>query len=306
MVDTITKTVKPGGDYTSLAAFESGEQRVLTAADEIARALCGNFVDTDSKIDGWTTDATRHVIVEAEHAHGSNGRLTENAYRVISAGAAIVDNRVDYTRFIGIQSRATASNGRAFYNATGDNALYQDCIGEADAPALTCFQSAGGSTFMTNCVAYAPVAKGTIITTGGNLTAYSCINIGSFDEQTGALVAVNCYAAGRGDPAFDAGVAQSANASDDNTGSSLPNTPLDDTTFRNVSGFDFSPAAGSPLLDFGNDTSGNPFPLDFTDDILQEARVGWSIGAWESKVPILVGRVDEKTLTCNLVDARTI
>jgi len=56
-----TKTIKSsGGDYTSLTAWEAGEQADLVALDRVAVAECYDFESVESpiSINGWTTDVT--------------------------------------------------------------------------------------------------------------------------------------------------------------------------------------------------------------------------------------------------------
>lgn len=68
MPTTVTRTVAPtGADYTSLALFEAGEQRDLVLADEIARVLCSEFVDTTAAdFNGWTTSNTQKLQIDGE------------------------------------------------------------------------------------------------------------------------------------------------------------------------------------------------------------------------------------------------
>jgi PKD repeat protein len=295
---TVTKTVGPGKDYTSLIAFDAGEQRNLTTVDEIARALCANFEDTTKVlIDGWTTDEARHIIVEAEDDHLSRGQITTNAYRLVISGfGTAIDNRERSTRFIGIQAKISTA---AFLQVTAlsnqlTGVLWDRCVGEigttthSDSTVFRQGNNAGIAT-MRNCFAYRPNAGRAAWCFDDTLRIYSCTLIGSVIESGIAptIICKNCYAAGRGSDAYGTGVnVAETNASDDATGNvGLRNIALDDTTFNNVAARDFRLAIGSPLLDIGNDTSDEPFPLDFTEDILQVTRVGWSVGAYEEFVP---------------------
>jgi len=72
--------------YTSLSAWEAGEQRDLTATDEIAVArIEGVWTNPDTTavtIDGWTTDATRYIRIYTtlEARHG--GVWSDAKYRL--------------------------------------------------------------------------------------------------------------------------------------------------------------------------------------------------------------------------------
>jgi hypothetical protein len=122
MATTVTKTVKSsGGDYTSLSAWEAGEQGNLVALDEIRQAECYAFSDTTAvDINGWTTDATRYARVFA--ASGAEAKLpynTSTAYRLEPAdGVNPLSINEQYVRSERIQIRLTHSAGgirRAIY-----------------------------------------------------------------------------------------------------------------------------------------------------------------------------------------------
>lgn len=86
MPKTVIKTVKSSlGDYSSLSAFESGERRDLTSADEIAAAECYAFPDTTGVTfasANWTTDSTRYVRIYTPLSERHRGRWSTGAYRL--------------------------------------------------------------------------------------------------------------------------------------------------------------------------------------------------------------------------------
>jgi hypothetical protein len=90
MATVVTRTIRPsGGDYTSIESWQAGEQRDLVAANEIARAECGSFTDPaiGFSLLGWTTDGTRHVIIEAAPEARHNGVWdAPNRYRLHMTG----------------------------------------------------------------------------------------------------------------------------------------------------------------------------------------------------------------------------
>lgn len=67
MATNIIKTVMAiGGDYTSLAAWEAGEQRDLVTLNQIASAECYGMIDSTSvTINGWTTGTANYVNIYA-------------------------------------------------------------------------------------------------------------------------------------------------------------------------------------------------------------------------------------------------
>ena len=75
------KTIMPGGggDYTSLNAWETGEQADLVAADRIAVAevYSGGNAMTNAEINittGWTMDSTRYAEIRAAVGEGHSGQ----------------------------------------------------------------------------------------------------------------------------------------------------------------------------------------------------------------------------------------
>jgi len=108
-----TRTVKTsGGDYTSLAGWEAGEQGNLVTLDEIRQAECYAMLDLSVPVfAGWTTDATRyiHVIVPASNRH--LGKPDSTSYRLASDSFSwAADVQVPNVIFEGLQV-LTGSNG---------------------------------------------------------------------------------------------------------------------------------------------------------------------------------------------------
>jgi hypothetical protein len=78
-----TRTIKTaGGDYTSLAGWEAGEEGNLVTLDEIRRASIFAYTETTYlELAGWTTDNTRYpeLIVDPTARH--TGKFTTGAFR---------------------------------------------------------------------------------------------------------------------------------------------------------------------------------------------------------------------------------
>jgi len=145
MATTITKTIREdgSGDYTTAAAWEAAEQTDLVAADEIARGLIQqSWVSAEGEfaIQGWTTDATRFVVLEAEGAARHNGLFTSTAHRFLVVGNPVGFSTVrveqGHVRLIGLQAtlqNVTAGSKTAFVNIfTGDFVRFISCIGIVD------------------------------------------------------------------------------------------------------------------------------------------------------------------------------
>ncbi len=112
MPTTITKTIKTsGGDYTSLSAWEAGQQADIVAADQIQQAECYALVDTtEFTIDGWTTDATRYIRIFAATGEGHSGYWDTAKFLFRSSGVLGVNIEENFVRFEGLQFEHTDAN----------------------------------------------------------------------------------------------------------------------------------------------------------------------------------------------------
>lgn len=128
MPTTVNKTVKSsGGDYTSVSAWEAGQQAVaadIVAADQIQQAECFAFQDTtNATLAGWTTDATRYLRVYA-HA-GAEAQMpynTSTSYRLeTTTGSSALAIQQGYTRIERIQVKVTAPGFAGGRNAVEFN-----------------------------------------------------------------------------------------------------------------------------------------------------------------------------------------
>ncbi len=121
-----TRTVKPsGGDYTSLSAWEAGEQADIVSLDEIRQAECYSMSDTTAiTIDGWTTDATRYIRIYTPSAERHDGKYNTSKYRIEVTNTRLVDCLEDFVRFEGVQFLVTTNAGaqgiRTIVNATNE------------------------------------------------------------------------------------------------------------------------------------------------------------------------------------------
>ena len=155
MATTIVRTVKAagqGGDYTSLSAWEAGEQAVrsnLVARDEVAAAECYGFEDPNlAVLSGWTTDQTRNLLVYPHESARHSGVFTTSGYRLTGgqAGDIRLNAGVPYTTIYGIQvayGHISASSG----SVTFDSCLAH--LGAIDTPV-----NAQSGVVFRNCIAY--------------------------------------------------------------------------------------------------------------------------------------------------------
>jgi hypothetical protein len=117
MSTIVSRTVGPGGDYTTLSAFEAGEQRDLVTLNEVSQARCLNFADTSlCTWAGWATDATRHILVEAANDHG--GAWNTSSYRRTGTSITAIESVGEdalVIRWRGIQWQNSNAGGNSGY-----------------------------------------------------------------------------------------------------------------------------------------------------------------------------------------------
>ena len=124
----------PGTDYTSLSAWEAGEQKDLVTADEIAVAECrcsSSSADTVAcEMGGWTTDSTRYVKIWTTPAGGYRhaGKWGSTKYRLVGATTRLFLYSCNYIEVIGLQFDLTAPSSSWLLIVSAANATIDKCI----------------------------------------------------------------------------------------------------------------------------------------------------------------------------------
>lgn len=287
------RTIAPsGGDYTTVAAWEAGEQADIVAADEYrVGEISGDWssgADTTAvTILGWTTDATRYIELRAVGSARHAGKWTASAHRLECGDASSLLISENFVRVIGLQAKvssASSTSRQAFsvsaIDAGGSGILFAGCLAWGDVSENSGTNTAGfrisdgdATTAIRNCIAWDWVGSGG--TTGAgfvcagavltltNCTAYGC-RIG-YNRATGTCAARNCGSAAHTSGGFSGTISQTTNSS---------TTP----TFVDAANDDFHLASGDTTWrDAGTDYSAT-----FTDDVDGATRAGsWDIGADE-------------------------
>jgi len=111
MATEVIKTIKPsGGDYTSLSAWEAGEQRDLVTADEIAVAECYAMADTTAVVlDGWTTSSTQYIKIYTPPSERHDGKWNTSKYYLRVNSQQVIAIAEQYVVIDGIQAEVTES-----------------------------------------------------------------------------------------------------------------------------------------------------------------------------------------------------
>jgi hypothetical protein len=299
-----TRTVKSaGGDYSSLSAWEAGEQANLTGAGP-AVAECYAFADTANVVvNGWTTTAADYVQIVAAAGEGHAGVWDAGKY-TLSVGAvttiALTVNE-DFVRVEGIQiehTHATSASRRPGVSVSGTAAAASSDVrldrllirnaGQGGVATSGNVSVGSGKVTLRNCVLYGGQSNGlySLFTTNApTVNADNCTFAGNAshgaNRNNGTVTLRNCYAG--------------ANVTDDYTGTITRTTCAHSTatvfagstasvahstaTFVSVTGGseDYHLVTGSALVDAGTDLSG-----DFTVDVDGATRSApWDIGADE-------------------------
>lgn len=283
-----SRTVKSsGGDYSSLSAWEAGEQANIVVADEIRRAVCDPFTDTTAVVvDGWTTDATRYAeVIPASGAEAGMPWRTSGAYILAVGGASqALHIYSTYFRLGRIQVDQTGTGPGVRMEATAANQIFADGTYARTASSSSPWQLEGGA-ICRNCVGKNGFAVFRLHTGGGycdNCTAIAGSSVGFYTTATssGTCRVRNClgYDSPTGDFYSD-GVALtgSNNASKDATAPGSGSVTSIADPFVNYASGDYHLAAATSPVNAGTSLSG-----DFSTDFDGVTRSGtWDIGADE-------------------------
>lgn len=301
-----TVTVKPsGGDYSSLAAAEAGEQGDLVSLDRQLDIECYAMSDTTPvTFDGWTTDATRYVRVFTPASERHDGKWNTSKYRLEITADLVISCFVNHIRFEGLQLLVTSTVagmvGLRIQASGSSDIRVSNCIiraalsGSGAANGVMVFSS-NSTVRLKNCLIYDidPANNiGMYVDNSAavyvyNLTFHNC----NYGIQTfGPLIAKNCLFKSVTNPAsgtFAAGT--DYNATDGASigytvtgGGNTHDRTSQTFTFINEASDDFHLASGDAgAKDFGVDLSADS-NLAFSDDIDGATRSGsWDIGADE-------------------------
>ena len=315
MTTTIIKTVKPsGGDYTSLANWETGQQANIVAADQVQECDCYSMVDTAAvSLTGWTTDATHYLLIkgaDSDKTTSNTGVYSTSRYRLevsdaVNISATDVFVRFDYLQF---KLTVTTASTEALFLSTdslGSCIFYvSNCVFNLQGTSTNganamVSNSTKNTVYMWNCLAYNPstatYASSNAATiqcgAGGTISIYSCTIIGgykAFYTEGAAVTIKNCYGAiiATGATAYatsGGSFTMTTCASSDTSGSAgLQSIARNTTNFKNVTNGseDYHLAGtGSALYHAGTNTSGDAAPLNFTTDIDGNSRgTTWDVG----------------------------
>jgi hypothetical protein len=285
---TCTVGVGGGYNYASLSAAEAANFGAggadLVALDKYVVVDCypGTGPDTAAcSVDGFTTDATRNITIQAAIGYRHSGVWSDNVYTMASQ-LNCLSVLVAYTKVFGIQFDVYAGRGGLGLSASYCTGRY--LIARAKTNAAYGLTVAGATTVGSSyecCISYgfnSSTDSGgfSFYTPGGlnygrNLTAYDCGK--GYRVSSGAPLFTNCIAVNCTSVCFAAANASSSyNVSTDATAPGTNYTRNATVTFKDA-------AAKDLHIESGNAFSGIDLSAYFTTDIDEQTITTWSAGA---------------------------
>lgn len=174
MATEVVKIVDPdngsGTNYTSLSAWEAGEQKDLVSADEIAVAKCrctnGTADSTNTDISGWTTDSTRYCKIWCDPSDtGGDGRSGSYAHLGVWPSSGKIYRftaRLRYYNHIVVENIAIKAsigvNGGCIEKSAETPSVFRRCYIENTYTGAAYFNTNDGSDYFFNSI---------LITVGG-------------------------------------------------------------------------------------------------------------------------------------------
>ena len=290
MADTVKTIKSSGGDYSSLAGWEAGQQKTISAGDrELAEYY--SFDDTTfCTIDGWTTVETGYILVYTPASERHDGKW--NVAKARNTGGIIISE--EYVRLDGLQFDTGASRSIIISVSAGTGEIRISNLFSTNTFRSIDIYSVGALTIKVwNAVLYVSGGGqyGAILLNDADATLY-CYNVTAyhaggylaFYQTAGSMNLVNCLGVSGIAQAFYGTMASVTYcASNDATAddwSGAGNRINQTFTFVDSANGDFHLAStDAGARDYGVSDPGSGL---FSDDIDGVARSGsWDIGADE-------------------------
>ena len=303
---TVIKTVKPGGggDYTSLAAWNTGEATNLVSAGDIheCHVYGGGNAGTVVLSTSWTTDASNYIVIKGAVGHRHEGVLDrDKAYVESYAGGPLIDIasrtacRVDGLQFV---MGPTSSYASCVRTISGIDFYMSNCLckGVAGNGVTGVNPQASGSSptiYIWNNIFYDFLA-GNAFTAGVrtqsataayiyNNTFVNCVY--GIRADSGSPVAINNVFQ-NAPTTLTFGASSATNLTSSSSGPSGTDIVSTTLTFRDAANDDYRLAnADTAAADVGTDLTSDTY-IPFSTDALGYGRVSgasWDVGAFTWK-----------------------
>lgn len=298
---TITHEIRPagGGDFTSLSAWESDQDRDLPGIHESARALCfgGNLGIVT--LDGWFTASGNRIIIEGDDSAAHSGvASTDSSIAHINGGtSACIDNRESNVDIKKLSLQGTGAAANVFNFGATEGRINLDRIVSQGRSSPIQFSSCASGNTVRNSIIH-DAARGLEATGAGvhvlvqNSTihggadgCFGTFNSAVIEENNNYLTAGanTIYQNNSGGSTLKGARTATSNTEADTV--ALRNIAFDDTNFQGTSRSpkDLLIRDDSALIAQGADLSG----LGVTYDIQGDNRVGgdYDIGA-DQRFPV--------------------
>jgi len=295
---TMCEAGSPTCDYSSISAFEAGEQADLIGNGKAELNITGNWDSNDTTtvgIDGWTCDDTNYVEIYVDKAYRHQGNFTDNVYALVPSATRGLFSREQHTVINGLQIVAPAGEGVYFLEAT--NHTVKNCYLENRGVRIAGFLSYGYVNVYNNII-HADVSDRSILIDDAETTAYvysntiySGVSVGIYASSGVTYAKNNIVEATSNYDYYGNGFHSDSDynvAEDTTTTGGSNDKPSTTCTFTNEAGLDFHlDTSDTNCKDSGMDLSADE-NLSFSDDIDGDSRTGtWDIGADE--IPEVVG-----------------
>ena len=303
----VTHTIREdgSGSYTNLAQWEAAQQRDLVSADEIEMAVIeGTWNNPDTTaltISGWTTDATRYIVITNSTSKHDGKRYgsASSAYRLQTTNAAVCTINEEFVRIYGLQiSVQSATSLLPIFG--GDTLDYDNSIivGDCIISGTSAGASGAGvgfyfSDYDVNLTVYNTLCHGLTNTAGtdgrfvraiGRTHLYNCTGVANAYDYwftDGTAVATNCVSQDSVNDGFHASFTGDYNCSDissDAPGSNSVNGYEIPFVSETAGSQDFHLSiSATSVIGAGIDS---PTSL-YSTDIDGQTRSDWDIGADE-------------------------
>jgi len=193
MATTVVKTIKSGGDYTTLQTHEDASPANLVTADQIWQGQAsGTFTVAGALlvVAGSTVDSTRYyeLTTEAGAAYNDNANVQTNRFAFVAAnGCSITDTssytipitiNQEYCRLSNLQVSATGTSGSSYsiYSqlASGSaNLLIDRCIIE-NFRSSAAFLFGSNEIIRNSLIVQRGSGRGSIASIQNGAQAYNC------------------------------------------------------------------------------------------------------------------------------------
>lgn len=302
---TVTTYVDPDGtgDYTSLNAWEAGEQTDLVTDGDSHVVKCfsseGTADTTAVTIAGWITGPSNKLTIQADTGHETGTEWDSTIYRLAAnySSDALLYLNEDYIDCIGIQVQNTStSNDCVEIGPLRENMLLKNLLIKGGRYGIICGGTSVGNKFFENCIIIDTADDS--IRGCGDATShiYNCTVSGSGDlginSQNTACPVFNCVVTDCIDNCFQnvSGTYSDYNYSDDGTAPGTNSLTNQSDPFEDASNGDFRIKSDSNAIDAGIGPSSDSDVPQYDIDGTERTGSSCDIGAWEyvSATPSIV------------------